>query len=157
MRDIDEGLTLSRVADRAEIEELVAAYSHRLDDRDWAGWAELFTEDGCYQSRVGPAFKGDLAGVAERNLGALEGSHHMLGQHSITLDGDEARGRCYYIGIHVRHAAHPSQCDVVAGWYHHRYRRTLDGWRFVEVRSTPSWSAGGDFWEAVRETIGAKA
>lgn len=156
MSETEQDPIISRLVDRAEIGELVAAYSHRLDDRDWTGWADLFTEDGAYQSRVGPAFKADLADVAERNLGALEGSHHLLGQHSITLNGDEATGRCYYIGTHVRTVAHPSRCDVVAGWYHHRYRRTPQGWRFVEVRSTPSWSAGGDFWEAVRETIGAK-
>lgn len=146
---------VAMLVDRAEISELVAAYSHRLDDRDWTGWQDLFTHDGVYVSRIGPTSKAGLATAAETYLGSLEGSQHFFGQHSISITGDEATGRCYYIGTHVRKFAHPSECEVVAGWYHHRYRRTSHGWRFVEVRGSPSWSSGGDFWEGVRQGISA--
>lgn len=52
MTETDSDLMLSHLPDGAEIAELVAAYSHRLDDRDWAGWAELFTDAGIYHCSV---------------------------------------------------------------------------------------------------------
>jgi ketosteroid isomerase-like protein len=37
------------IADRVEIEEILAHYCHRVDHGDADGWAALFTEDGVFE------------------------------------------------------------------------------------------------------------
>ena len=49
----DDGAVLNseRLADRAAIEDLVIAYAHAVDDRDWQRWERLFWPDATIDYR----------------------------------------------------------------------------------------------------------
>jgi hypothetical protein len=130
------------LTDRAEISELVAEYTQCVDDANYAGWQSLFTDDGCYITPTERIPKPALAESAAQLLRGYSGTQHFLGQHSISIDGDNARGRCYFIAAHVIGDGHPSVKADVAGWYLHTYRRTDAGWRFVKVGGHVAWTAG---------------
>jgi ketosteroid isomerase-like protein len=124
--------TLQSLADRAEIAELFAAYASSVDDKDFVAWQALFTDDGSYGNR--PVAKRLLIEAGGRLLEPFVATHHMLGQHAITLEGDEAHGRCYFTARHIRASDPAGPSEDVAGWYLVKYRRTPEGWRIVTVR-----------------------
>jgi ketosteroid isomerase-like protein len=134
--------TLQSLADRAEITDLFGAYASCVDDKDFTAWQALFTDDGSYGNR--PVPKPLIAQAGERLLAPFAATHHMLGQHSITLNGDEAHGRCYFTARHIRVSDPAGPSDDVAGWYLVDYRRTPEGWRIVSVRGKMPW-VKGDF------------
>src|SRR5690606_32416564 len=49
--DVETGLT--DVEQRLSILQAIAAYSHFFDARDAAAWANLFADDGIWESRTG--------------------------------------------------------------------------------------------------------
>ncbi len=131
---------LQSLADRAEITELFAAYAICVDDKDFKAWQALFTDDGTYGNR--PVPKRLLNEAGQRLLEPFVVTHHMLGQHAITLNGDEAHGRCYFMARHIRAADPGGPSDDIAGWYLVDYRRTSAGWRIVAVRGKMPWVRG---------------
>lgn len=88
----------SAVEEKDAIRELLAEYCFRLDDGRFAEMAELFTEDGTWDTAFGKAT--GRAAIAElaRNIRAQAGEQRPRGVHlvtnvSIALDGANARVR----------------------------------------------------------------
>ncbi len=135
-----QAYTLQSLADRAEITDLFAAYASCVDDKNFTAWQALFTDDGSYGNR--PVPKPLMVEAGQRLLAPFVATHHMLGQHAITLNGDEAHGRCYFTAKHIRAADPAGPSDDVAGWYLVDYRRTAEGWRIVTVRGKIPWIMG---------------
>lgn len=128
-----------RLEQRTAIEELRAEYCYRIDDRDWDGFADLFTEDAFLS--FGPV--GDFEGREEvrRFAEHVVGARHPFLAHMIhnpkldlDLDGDDetATGSWYF----------EVPCtfeDGTAGWIQGIYRdeyeydATTDRWRFASV------------------------
>ena len=137
--------TIQWLKDRAELDELVAEYARAVDDRDYHGWQALFTDDGAYVNLRERIEASDLATFSESTLRPYSGMQHLMGQHSIKIDGDDAKGRSYFIAAHIKGDSIPSQNDAVAGWYNFVYRRTSAGWRIVLADVHTSWVGGGDY------------
>lgn len=99
--------TLRTLADRAEIEELVARYVHALDTLDADAYASVFTEDAVYETPVAVyegraairAIVTDLQQSRARAEAAGEtpvALYHVMSNSSIELvDADEARHISY--------------------------------------------------------------
>jgi hypothetical protein len=115
-----------------------------LDDRDWARLRTCFTPDAY----------GDYAGIGALHgyeaveracrhaLEPLAASQHLLGNHAVTVDGDEARASCYFQAQHVRPGTPGGGTYVVAGTYRDRMVRTPEGWRIAERRLSVTWTEG---------------
>jgi ketosteroid isomerase-like protein len=128
MEPMDE---LRTVADRVAIEALRAEYTDALMMHDFDRLAALFTEDGAVRMPHVPA---EAVGRAEIRAGverlqALWEYFVQTTHPGVTeLDGDTAAGRAYLQEL-MRGA---SGSHLNFGIYHDRYRRTPEGWRFVE-------------------------
>lgn len=144
---------INGLADRAEIQELIGAYANTIDDRDFAAWQDLFTEDGSYGSEPDRIPKPLLAKAGDEFLSSYPKTHHFLGLPSITIDGDEAQGRCPGITHHVRVQAHPSQSNIVGGWLRLTFRRTERGWRIVNAHADTAWTEGGDYFAGAAKVV----
>lgn len=149
----DFAATIQWLADRAALDELVAAYARAVDTRDFLGWQSLFTEDGGYGNPPHHVPRNLLVEAGERLLAPFSGTQHILGQHSISIDGDAATGRCYFIGIHVKGNDQGAERADVGGWYENSYRRTTQGWRIVKVGGDVVWTAGDDFFAHAGEVL----
>jgi ketosteroid isomerase-like protein len=123
---------LQAIADRVEIEALRGEFTDAVLTRDFDRLASLFTEDGVVRipaagsEAVGPSRIRD--GV-RRLQGAWEFFVQTTHPGAIELDGDTATGRAYLSEL-GRHRDGTSHLNY--GVYHDRYRRTQDGWKFVE-------------------------
>jgi ketosteroid isomerase-like protein len=139
---VDEA-ALSRLLDRTAISDLLVDFAHRLDGRDWAGYAANFTEDGVFElpwsRREGRA---EIAAAAAADLAHFAAFQHYSLNHAIEIDGDTATARSYLIGVHVPDAADPSRHEDAGGFYDSTFRRTPDGWRFTHSRVTIVWTGG---------------
>ena len=120
------------LADRNEIEELRVEFTDAAMMNDHERLGSLFTPDGVLRipaaaiEAVGPAQISALGRRRAETAGCFVQNTHP---GKIEIDGDTASGRAYVYELfqlrdgasHVNHAM-----------YHDRYRRTVDGWKFVE-------------------------
>ncbi len=124
------------VADDLEaIRQLKARYFRTLDQKDWAGYRAVFTDDVVIDvSDDAPdgRFTGTDVYLAmlEPMLGPAT-TIHRGGQSEITVDGDDATG-VWAMDDRIWFPDGPAL--VGSGWYEETYRRTDDGWRIASMR-----------------------
>ena len=138
----DTAETLHRMADERACERLIATYCHLVDFGDAPGIADLFTEDGSWRADgVDMVGQDEIrAGFTRRQAVVRRQSRHVCTNIVIDVDGDTASGLCYL--VNYRHdsstgtAELPAPADVpkFVGEYHDTFRRTPEGWRFVDRR-----------------------
>lgn len=120
------------IADRIEIDALRAEFTDAGMMRDYDRFASLFAPDGVWRmSHINAEFTGreEIRAAIQR----LQGLWEFFVQHAhpgpIRLDGDTATGRVYTAEF-GRMRDGKSHLNYAV--YHDRYRRTPDGWTFVE-------------------------
>ncbi len=113
--------------DLAEINELLARYSNRLDRSDHIGWVDLFTTDGRFEV-YGRSFDGH-DGLLRMAEGAPPGLH-LTSAPLIELDGEGASVQQSFLFVDQ------VTRDTRIGWYDDQLVRTSMGWRFRVRRST---------------------
>jgi hypothetical protein len=131
--------TVRALADRAAIQDVIAAYFFAIDRRDWDGVAACFTADADCDYRV---FRGtpDVAVAAMRKgLAQFEHTMHFGGPPRITVDGDSADAECYAVCYHRLAIDGVPHDRTSALHYQDRFARTRDGWRIASRRITFLW------------------
>lgn len=141
---VHEEPRLRRLLDRADIHDLLARFAHCLDQRDFTGYAALFTEDGTlrlpdaeHRGREG------LAEFVEADLGRYPRTHHMSTNHLVEVDGDTATSASSMHAVHLRSADDPTDWWAVGGRYEHTYRRVDGTWLIHTVDVMPVWLGEG--------------
>lgn len=124
---------LQRLEDQDAIWRLFMTYKQHLDQRDFAAYAALFTDDaewiGNLGKVVGPA-------QIERLLGETlevwdddrQRTYHLVLNPVIDVDGDTARAESTW--AYVTRDEHDAPVLLMVGRYLDQLRRTPDGWRF---------------------------
>lgn len=132
------------IADRFEIEALRGEFADAVMTHDYDRLASLFTPDGAVRIPGIDAVAGSREEI-RAGIERLQGNWNYFVQTThpgtIRLDGDTATGRAYLSEFgQLRDGSSHLNYAI----YHDRYRRTADGWRFVErvyevryVDSTP--------------------
>lgn len=134
---------VAELVDRDAIQRVLVRYATSLDDRDWDGLAECFTEDAVADYGVG-SFEGApaIVGLCRQMLEPLEMSQHLLGSFEINVDGDAARSRCYFHAQHSRPELADGQFLIVAGTYEDQLVRSADAWRIRHRKLIATWRNG---------------
>jgi len=124
---------IQRLLDLEEIRDLARRYAHCVWQRDAAGAAELFAEDGEMDTGDRPPIQGRAAIHASYNeIFRTQEFRPMVHNHVIDLDGETTTGTCY---LDVQ-ATLDGVDKVGLGYYQDRYVRTADGWKFRSRRLT---------------------
>jgi 3-phenylpropionate/cinnamic acid dioxygenase small subunit len=136
------------LVDRAAISDLLFSYARCVDTRDWDGFVANFTDDAVleypwegewrrHEGRTG------LAEKLDRSFGRYHATQHISTNHQISVDQDTATSTSYLWSAHIRSADSQEDHWDVGGWYHCRYIRTADGWRFTHLDLEAVWQTGG--------------
>lgn len=116
--------------DRAEIEEVIAAYGHVIDDNAWDRAHLVFADDFVFD--FSEFDRPNLNGVDELRA-ALQGrkvySHHSTNIVIQEVDETTARVRSKFIGF-------PNEGPPISGDYRDLVIRTPGGWRLLRRRSS---------------------
>jgi uncharacterized protein (TIGR02246 family) len=126
---------IQRVEDREAIQALFMRYRQCLDEKDFSGYAGLFSRDGEFVAAVGSA-KGQ-AGIQEfvdgmrgSLLTAVAGDDlHIVVNPEISVDGDSARARSTWIYLVRGEGGDPTLAKV--GHYEDELVREDGEWRFA--------------------------
>ncbi len=77
---------------------------------------------------------------AQGFLAALESSHHLIGQTSITVDGDNAEGEVYFLAQHRVNEDGAEKDLFVAGRYLDHYQRRNGVWKISRRKEVIDWA-----------------
>ncbi|MET0911141.1 MAG: nuclear transport factor 2 family protein, partial [Ilumatobacteraceae bacterium] len=112
--------------DEREILQVVTRYARALDTKDWALLDDVFVPDATGDLSTPTRLVG-VDAIRTRIRAALDHldvSQHLVGNHEVLVDGDDATHRCYLQAQHVRRDAAKGPNYIVAGRYEDRFRRT---------------------------------
>lgn len=133
--------------DRLAVIDVATRYCWALDENDWASLDDVFLPDATARLGNPQLLEGReaIVGRCRAALGPLDDSQHMVSNHQVVVDGDEATHRCYLHAQHIRHAAVVDGAGphyVVAGRYVDRFVRTEAGWRIAHRDLEVMWTEG---------------
>ena len=145
---INADLTLTELADRPAIRELVDAYARCADRRDTDGQKSLFTEDThfvVYMDGEGTEPTQALTGREALTpvfdaLNAYQATMHFNGQSTIALDGDRATGESYCIAHHL--FTDDGERQLMVAWlrYGDVFVKVDGAWLFAERNLYVDWT-----------------
>jgi 3-phenylpropionate/cinnamic acid dioxygenase small subunit len=147
MATIDE-TKLQYLLDRAAISDVQLRYATGVDMRDWALYRTCFTDEmECDFSSVfggGPRqLKADRwVETVRRTISGLKATQHMITNHVITIDGDEATCVAYVQARHHFPNTTGASDQTMFGYYTNRLARTPDGWKIRACKLTVTWNTG---------------
>ena len=145
---MSQQISLSEVADRIAIRNLVDAYAHCADRRDAAGQMALFTADTVFEvfmdSKLAePTFvihgRDGLAPVFA-DLNQYHATTHFNGQSTVQLAGDSATGETYCIAHHLTVKDGQRSFMVASLRYLDKFVRQDGSWRFAARRLLVDWT-----------------
>jgi hypothetical protein len=125
-------MTAVPIADRLDIQELVALYTFRTDTRDFGSIPELFAADGVWDETVlgAPLCDGrDAISAAFTALAAADVGYvvHINGAHHISaFTGETASGTSH---LHAELMVGGDRMTVL-GYYRDEYVKVDGAWRF---------------------------
>src|SRR4051794_19077603 len=124
------------VADRLAIEDLLTRYAVAVDTGDWDALDTVFTPDASIDYTSAGGIKGGRDEVKKwlaEVLAMFPLRQHIICSRHVTLDGDSATVRAYFINPMGMSVGENKRFSVMGGYYHHRLTRTSDGWRSAEL------------------------
>jgi 3-phenylpropionate/cinnamic acid dioxygenase small subunit len=134
---------LQDLIDERDVRAVGLRYARALDTRDWALLLACFTTDAGWGPQGMRATGHDaIAAQAFEALHRLDATQHVTTNFEVTLHGDRAAMRSYYVATHMRRGAAGEEHFVVAGIYHDDLVRAPDGWRIALRDMTSLWSSG---------------
>lgn len=132
---------LQRLADEAELLDLVHRYAFALDTQDWELWQSIFTGEVLidltdYEPDPAPqrVRTATLVPYVRRLFAGLDASQHFIGTHRITIDGDHATITAHMRAEHWLTTAQGGDRYTMFGTYTDECIRTPDGWRITAVK-----------------------
>ncbi len=129
-------MSLQEISDRLEIQELVVAYSHAVDTRDWDAFDDIFTDDAVIDYTEMGGSRGGVAATKEflrQAMPQFSSFQHMQATSKVTLQGDTAEGRTICHNPMVLDKGNGQTHVFFCGlWYRDRFLRTPGGWRIKE-------------------------
>lgn len=147
-------MTVEPLVDRSAIIELISRYFAAVDDKRLNSEivTATFTGDGRLMRPNGSAMVGPqaiLTGQAE-SFTRFRATHHVITDHVLDLDGDNASLRANLTVMHLWAYEHadPGSLEsyfLAGGVLRAAAVRTSDGWRLGELENRNVWRTGSGF------------
>lgn len=136
-----------QVADRIAIDDLLDAYAHAVDAKDWDLFRSLFAPGAIldYGSEGGPRCEVDEAVKwLDRSLAPFTMSQHIVANRRVEIDGDEAHVFAYVFSpLGMPDGDGGLRLVLSGGSYEDRLTRAPEGWRFASRTVRSAWFHAG--------------
>ena len=131
---------LQSLADKIEIQELLARYARGVDTSDWELWKSVFTPDAQLDyTDVGfpVGTPEEIAAAFAPGFEHIPWAQHVITNVEIDLDGDTATVRAMFLNpMQLPGMAEMSMCG---GHYLHEMVRTPAGWKSRHLIEKNVW------------------
>ncbi|WP_329562355.1 nuclear transport factor 2 family protein [Kitasatospora sp. NBC_01266] len=133
---------------RIDVVEATVRMCDHTDRREWKELAGVFTEQVTvdYTSLVGgePATvpRDGLIESWRQLLETLDATQHLISNHVVALDGDQAHCTAQFQAVHVHQLAPGGSTFTLGGRYRFALAREREEWRITSVVMTAVWSDG---------------
>ena len=136
-------IQIEKIVDKQKIIDLTIAYTWIIDRGPRENLNEIFTDDAVFIIDV-RRLNGldEILGKIERTLGGLSASQHLISNHQVLIDGDNATCSCYLHAQHTLHGTEGGDNYVMAGRYVDKLIRVGTEWRIVERELILDWVEG---------------
>ncbi|OAA26839.1 SnoaL-like domain-containing protein [Frankia sp. EI5c] len=136
-------MDLQALADKIEIQEVLARYSRGVDTKDWDLWRTVFTPDAFIDYRAASSSdtsfgtRDEMGVWLQNSVGTLPMTQHYITNVEIDLDGDTARVLAMFFNpMRLPGTAGLSYCG---GFYNHEMVRTDEGWKSRKLVEENVW------------------
>jgi hypothetical protein len=139
---------MQRFIDRTEIIDAINAVAFFADRKDWATVRRQFADevDMDYTSLAGGqpvrVKANDLMQGWEKGLAPLKATQHLITNHQVTIQGDEAESLSSFHAWHYLPNDEGAPMWHLYGYYNHKLIRTEDGWKITAMKLTKTSSEG---------------
>ncbi len=129
--------------DVKEIIDCTIKYCWALDKKDWKSLSQVFISDA-YAKYGLTEHRGieSIVDKCKKSLTPLDASHHMVSNHVVAIDGDNATCMCYFQAQHVRESASGGSNFIIAGTYEDELLRVNGNWKITSRVLTKVWTEG---------------
>lgn len=128
------------LAARRDIADAVHRYMRGLDRLDPALQRTAFHDDAWIDAGIVAGDAAAFVDFCQDLLGAMEATHHLLGQMRIEVQGETALGECYFQAWHgTRDEAGQPRDLFIAGRYVDAYACKNGEWRIAKRRLITDW------------------
>lgn len=119
---------------RLAVMQILIEYAKACDNRSWTNFDSIFTPEVSvdYAGEIVIDGRDKVVAMIRSMLGGCGPTQHLLGNHEITIDGNNAQSRCYVRAIHAGLGEEAQTVYEVWAEYHDNLERTSDGWRIFQ-------------------------
>jgi hypothetical protein len=128
------------ITDQLELERTVWSLGRCLDERDFDGLRQLFTEDATVTTAATASGHDALVERARRRHSRDDGVQHIITNLITDVTGDDAAGRANLLVSFARTGPADPAPLLIGEVYRFAFQRTPQGWRISRLTSTRTWS-----------------
>ena len=133
---------LQQLLDRMEIIDVSNRYASGVDLKDRDLYRSCFVDEinvdfsstGLGEAMTLPA--DTWVDQALMMVGMYQSTQHIITNHTITINGDEATSIAYVQAQHYN----PDSIMTIGGYYTNKLVRTPEGWRISDLKLTSTWT-----------------
>ena len=136
---------LQLLYDRMEIIDTINRYATSVDTRDWDLFLTCYTDE-MNADMVSIGFSEPMDMPAREFLEIIKGAvdpfestQHIISNHVIDIDGDNATCVCYLQAQHFRQDDTGAHALLIGGYYANSLIRTPAGWRINKYKVVKTW------------------
>lgn len=135
--------TLQRLVDHDQLQRLIHQVGRCLDDGDFDGLRDIYTDDAVAHTPGGRVVGIDaLIDQARRVHTRTPAVQHQITDILIDIDANQAEARANLLVTFTDDHVPPRPGSQQGEIYRFTARRYNAGWKLAGVRSTPVWAAG---------------
>ena len=138
---------IADLIDRAAIADVIYAYAHGLDRRDWVLYRSIFdvrvdfdffTWAGIREQHAAD----EWVGMVRSTLACFDSTQHTFTNLAISLEGDTASCVVNMTARHNLIVDRVAESQTLGGFYTNRLRRTASGWKITACALMITWEEG---------------
>jgi len=137
---------LQLLLDRMEIIDTINRYATSVDTRDWDLFFSCYTDE-INVDMVSVGFDQpmtmsvkDFMEIIQRAVSAFDSTQHIVSNHVINIEGDNATLVSYLQAQHFRQDDTSTFALLIGGYYDNSLIRTPAGWRINKYKVVKTWS-----------------
>jgi hypothetical protein len=153
---------IADLLDRAAIADIIYAYVHGLDRRDWGLYRSIFDDEVDFDfftwAGIRQRYRAEeWVSMVRSTLACFDSTQHTFTNLAISLDHDTANCIVNMTARHTLIVNGMAESQTLGGYYTNRLHRTASGWKIAACALMITWEEGDRALFEKAAALGARA